>query len=98
MQNMGRDNFYQLIANNDNSRTSSAAKIGYTKPKSQNISPPSSSRGKISSITLPPTKSSSKNMPPIKNSAGSKVPPFSTVPSVAMSVRVNNADIYGIVG
>jgi hypothetical protein len=63
-----------------------------------NIPPPSSSRGKISSITLPPTKSSSKNMPPIKNSAGSKVPPFSTVPSVAMSVRVNNADIYGIVG
>jgi GH24 family phage-related lysozyme (muramidase) len=63
-----------------------------------NIPPPSSSKNGTASITLPPIKSSSGNTSRKTKTTGSTVPPFSTVSPVAMSVRVNNADIYGIVG
>ena len=97
MNNMGEHNFNKLITYFDNSRTSNAAKLGYTKPKINNIQPPIKSKGGIVPITLPPIGKSSANVP-TSSTSGTQVPPFSTVSPAAMSVRSNNEDIYGIGG
>jgi GH24 family phage-related lysozyme (muramidase) len=73
------------------------ALIDKTKPKSINISPPIRGRGGIAPITLPPISQSSGNVP-TSSTSGTQVPPFATVSSAAMSVRINNADTYGITG
>jgi GH24 family phage-related lysozyme (muramidase) len=73
------------------------ALIDKTKPKSVNISPPIRGRGGIAPITLPPISQSSGNVP-TSSTSGTQVPPFATVSSSAMSVRINNADTYGITG
>ena len=96
MDNIGEHNFNKLIAYFDNSRTSNAAKLGYTKPKINNIQPPIKSKGGIVPITLPP-KTQSSGTVPTSSGGGTQVPPFSTVSAAGMSVRINNADIYGIV-
>jgi GH24 family phage-related lysozyme (muramidase) len=73
------------------------ALIDKTKPKSINISPPIRGRGGIAPITLPPISQSSGNVP-TSSTSGTQVPPFATVSSAVMSVRINNADTYGITG
>jgi GH24 family phage-related lysozyme (muramidase) len=73
------------------------ALIDKTKPKLINISPPIRGRGGIAPITLPPISQSSGNVP-TSSTSGTQVPPIATVSSAAMSVRINNADTYGITG
>jgi GH24 family phage-related lysozyme (muramidase) len=97
MQNIGQDNFNRFIAMFESGRNSNAAKLGYTKPKVTDIGPPIRGRGGIAPITLPPISQSSGNVP-TSSTSGTQVPPFATVSSAAMSVRINNADTYGITG
>jgi GH24 family phage-related lysozyme (muramidase) len=97
MQNIGQDNFNRFIAMFESGRNSNAAKLGYTKPKVTDIGPPIRGRGGIAPITLPPISQSSGNVP-TSSTSGTQVPPFATVSSAAMSVRINNADTYGIMG
>jgi hypothetical protein len=97
MQNIGQDNFNRFIAMFESGRDSNAAKLGYTKPKVTDIGPPIRGRGGIAPITLPPISQSSGNVP-TSSTSGTQVPPFATVSSAAMSVRINNADTYGITG
>jgi GH24 family phage-related lysozyme (muramidase) len=97
MQNFGQDNFNRFIAMFESGRNSNAAKLGYTKPKVTGIGPPIRGRGGIAPITLPPISQSSGNVP-TSSTSGTQVPPFATVSSAAMSVRINNADTYGITG
>jgi hypothetical protein len=74
------------------------ALIDKTKPKiNEIVSPPIRGRGGIAPITLPPISQSSGNVP-TSSTSGTQVPPFATVSSAAMSVRINNADTYGITG
>jgi GH24 family phage-related lysozyme (muramidase) len=73
------------------------ALIDKTKPKVTDIGPPIRGRGGIAPITLPPISQSSGNVP-TSSTSGTQVPPFATVSSAAMSVRINNADTYGITG
>jgi hypothetical protein len=74
-----------------------SAMISSTKIKKPNISPPSNSRGRIASMTLPPITQSAGSAP-TSSGGGTQVPPFSTVSPASMFVRINNADTYGIVG
>jgi hypothetical protein len=97
MQNIGQDNFNRFIAMFESGRDSNAAKLGYTKPKVTDIGPPIRGRGGIAPITLSPISQSSGNVP-TSSTSGTQVPPFATVSSAAMSVRINNADTYGITG
>jgi GH24 family phage-related lysozyme (muramidase) len=97
MRNIGEDGFNRFIAAFETGRNSNAAKMGYTKPKNPNISPPLNSRGRIAPITLPPITQSAGSAP-TSSGGGTQVPPFSAVSPSAMFVRINNADTYGIVG
>jgi hypothetical protein len=65
--------------------------------KKPNITPPSKSGGMVP-ITMPPIRQSSGGIAPTQKAKGSVVPPFSAISPVGLSVRVNNADIYGIMG
>ncbi len=100
MQNIGgEDGFNRFITMFDSGRDSKAAKLGYIKPK-VNIPQPPSIKGRNGNITtLPPISQSAGSQVLGKGaSVGSNVPSFSTISSTSISIRQNNADIYGIVG
>jgi hypothetical protein len=97
MYNIGEDGFNRFIAAFESGRNSNAAKLGYVKPK-VNIPEPPIKKGKGGNmITLPPiTQSAGSQISANSSSAGSVVPSFSAISSASLSVRQNNADIYGI--
>jgi hypothetical protein len=95
VKRLGKAFFDTLVASTDSNST--PAKMGVKKIKI-NVPEPPIRKSKPNMMTLPPITQSSMGNARIPTGSGRQVPGFSVVPGAGISVRQNNADLYGIVG